>query len=36
MALTYVWWALVVSVGLWGGWADKAEAMIAERASSSD
>ncbi|MWV38466.1 MATE family efflux transporter [Natrialba sp. INN-245] len=37
MALTYVWWALIVSIGfLWGGWADKAEAMIAERASSSD
>ncbi|QLG27827.1 MATE family efflux transporter [Halorarum halophilum] len=37
IALSYAWWALVVTGGfLWGGWADKAAEMMAERADVSD
>ncbi|MGM0590424.1 MAG: MATE family efflux transporter, partial [Halobacteriota archaeon] len=37
IALSYVWWALVVTRGfLWGGWADRAEAMMTERSHAVD
>ena len=37
IVLSYAWWALVVVAGFhWGDWADKAAAMMAERADASD
>ncbi|WP_336361653.1 MATE family efflux transporter [Haladaptatus sp. ZSTT2] len=37
IVLTYVWWALVVSAGfLWGDWAERAEQLMADRASTAD
>ena len=37
MVLSYVWWSGVVAAGfLWGGWAEKAAEMMAERGEVSD
>ena len=37
MVLSYVWWTGVVAAGfLWGGWAEKAAEMMAERGEVSD
>ena len=37
IVLSYVWWALVVTRGfLWGDWADRAAAMMAERSAATD
>lgn len=37
LVLSYVWWALVVTVGfLWGDWAERAATMMAERAEATD
>ena len=37
VVLSYAWWAVVVTVGfLWGGWADRAAELMAERAGVSD
>lgn len=35
IVLSYAWWALVVAAGfLWGGWADRAAELMAERADA--
>ncbi|WP_049921223.1 MATE family efflux transporter [Halopiger djelfimassiliensis] len=37
IVLSYAWWTLVVAAGfLWGNWADRAAAMMAERAGTAD
>ncbi|MFW6448690.1 MAG: MATE family efflux transporter [Halobacteriota archaeon] len=37
LLLNYLWWSVVVTAGfVWGDWAERADALIAERAAAAD